>query len=78
MAAFGQILSQQILDIPALGTVNVHASLLPKYRGSSPIPWCLMAGENLTGVTTMFTDAGIDTGDILLKKECPIDPEDNT
>ncbi len=77
-AAFGQILSQEVLDIPPLGTVNVHASLLPRYRGSSPIPWCLMAGETVTGVTTMFTDAGIDTGDILLMRECPILPDDNT
>ena len=77
-AAFGQILSQSVLDVPAVGTVNVHASLLPKYRGSSPIPWCIMNGEKVTGVTTMLTDAGIDTGDILLTRECPIEPEDTT
>lgn len=73
-AAFGQILSQRVLDIPRLGTVNVHASLLPKYRGSAPINWCLINGETTTGVTTMLTDAGIDTGAMLLKKETPIAP----
>lgn len=73
-AAFGQILSQEILDIPKYGTVNVHASLLPRYRGSSPINWCLMNGETVTGVTTMMTDAGIDTGDILLQRETAIGP----
>ncbi len=66
-AAFGQILSQEILDIPPLGTVNVHASLLPKYRGSSPVHWAIVEGESVTGITTMMTDAGIDTGDILLQ-----------
>lgn len=71
-AAFGQILSQRILDIPPLGTVNVHASLLPGYRGPAPINWCIALGEKTTGVTTMFTDAGVDTGDIALKAETPI------
>ena len=71
-AAFGQILSQRILDIPPLGTVNVHASLLPQYRGSAPINWCIALGEKKTGVTTMFTDAGIDTGDIALRAETEI------
>ncbi len=75
-AAFGQILSQELLDIPRLGTVNVHASLLPEFRGSSPIAWCIREGREVTGVTTMLTDAGIDTGDILLSRECPILPED--
>ena len=73
-AAFGQILSQEILDIPKFGTINVHASLLPKYRGSSPINWCLINGETVTGVTTMLTAAGIDTGDILLQRETGISP----
>lgn len=71
-AAFGQILSQKLLDLPPLGTVNVHASLLPRYRGPAPINWCLIEGEAVTGVTTMMTDAGIDTGDILLQREVPI------
>ena len=73
-AAFGQILSQEVLDIPKIGTVNVHSSLLPKYRGSAPINWAVMEGETVTGVTTMMTDKGLDTGDILLKKEVPILP----
>ena len=73
-AAFGQILSQEVLDIPTIGTVNVHSSLLPKYRGSAPINWAVMEGETVTGVTTMMTDKGLDTGDILLKKEVPILP----
>ena len=71
-AAFGQILSQEVLDIPAMGTVNVHASLLPKYRGSAPINWCIINGEVETGVTTMLTDAGIDTGDMLLSESLAI------
>ncbi len=71
-AAFGQILSEEILSIPRLGTINVHASLLPKYRGSSPANWVLIKGETITGVTTMMTDKGIDTGDILLQKEVSI------
>ena len=73
-AAFGQILSQEILDIPKIGTVNVHSSLLPKYRGSAPINWAIMEGETVTGVTTMMTDKGLDTGDILLKREVNILP----
>ena len=71
-AAFGQILSQRLLDIPPMGTVNVHASLLPKYRGAAPINWCIAMGEKVAGVTTMFTDAGVDTGDMALKAETPI------
>lgn len=73
-AAFGQILSEELLAIPSLGTVNVHASLLPKYRGSAPVNWAIIMGETLTGVTTMLTDKGIDTGDILLQQEVPILP----
>ena len=71
-AAFGQLLSQEILDIPQHGTVNVHASLLPQYRGSAPINWCILNGETVAGVTTMLTDIGMDTGDMLLKRETPI------
>ncbi|MBR3764200.1 MAG: methionyl-tRNA formyltransferase [Clostridia bacterium] len=70
-AAFGQILSQEILDIPRLGTINVHASLLPKHRGSAPINWAILQGDEVVGVTTMMTDKGIDTGDMLLKAEAP-------
>ncbi len=70
-AAFGQILSQEILDIPRLGTINVHASLLPKHRGSAPINWAILQGDETVGVTTMMTDRGIDTGDMLLKAETP-------
>lgn len=65
-AAFGQILSQEILDIPPLGNINVHASLLPKHRGSAPIAWAIMQGDRTAGVTTMMMDKGIDTGDMLL------------
>lgn len=71
-AAFGQILSQEILDIPTRGTVNVHASLLPKHRGSAPINWCILNGETETGVTLMLTDAGIDTGDMLISRSVTI------
>ncbi|MCL2811301.1 MAG: methionyl-tRNA formyltransferase [Clostridia bacterium] len=73
-AAFGQILSQTLLDIPPLGTVNVHASLLPAYRGPAPINWCIMLGETVTGITTMLTDAGVDTGDMLLRQPVDILP----
>lgn len=75
-AAYGQILSPEILAVPPLGTVNVHASLLPKYRGSAPANWAIIQGETVTGVTTMMTDAGIDTGDILLQKELAILPDE--
>ena len=75
-AAFGQILSQEVLDVPKMGTVNVHASLLPKHRGAAPVQWAILQGDPVTGVTTMLTDKGIDTGDMLLKAETPIGPED--
>ncbi len=71
-AAFGQILSREILDIPQMGNINVHASLLPKHRGSAPIAHAIMAGDRTAGVTTMMMDAGIDTGDMLLKAETEI------
>ena len=71
-AAFGQILSQEILDIPPLGNINVHASLLPKHRGAAPIAYAIMNGDRLAGVTTMFMDAGIDTGDMLLQENTEI------
>ena len=71
-AAFGQILTQELLDIPVYGTVNVHASLLPAHRGAAPINQCILAGEKETGVTLMRTDAGIDTGDMLRSVRTPI------
>ena len=75
VVAFGQILPQRVLDIPPLGCINVHASLLPRYRDAAPMQRCLMAGETVTGVTTMFMDAGLDTGDMLLRKEVAIDAD---
>ena len=73
VVAFGQILSQRILDLPKYGCINVHASLLPRYRGAAPIEWSLINGETKTGVTTMMMDAGLDTGDMLVKREIAID-----
>ena len=72
VVAFGQILSQKILDIPKYGCINVHASLLPRYRGAAPIEWSIINGETKTGVTTMMMDAGLDTGDMLIKREVEI------
>ena len=71
-AAFGQILSQEILDIPPMGNINVHASILPKHRGAAPIAYAIMSGDREAGVTTMMMDAGIDTGDILLQEKTTI------
>ena len=76
VVAFGQILPKEILDIPRLGCVNVHASLLPKFRGAAPIQWSIIDGEEVTGVTTMLMDVGLDTGDMLLKTEIPMDPKE--
>ena len=76
VVAFGQILSKEVLDIPRLGCVNVHASLLPKFRGAAPIQWAIIDGEDVTGVTTMQMDEGLDTGDMLLKTEVPITAEE--
>ena len=75
VVAFGQILSQKILDIPRFGCINVHASLLPKYRGAAPIEWSIIRGETVTGVTTMQMNAGLDTGDMLLASEVKITDE---
>lgn len=75
-AAFGQLLSARNLAVPRYGTINVHGSLLPRYRGASPIQSAIIAGESETGVTTMMTDIGMDTGDILLKIRTPIDPDE--
>ncbi|NJR68483.1 MAG: methionyl-tRNA formyltransferase [Synechococcales cyanobacterium CRU_2_2] len=76
VVAYGQILSQQILDMPRLGCVNVHGSLLPEYRGAAPIQWCIVEGKTETGVTTMQMDAGMDTGDMLQVVTLPIGPEE--
>jgi methionyl-tRNA formyltransferase len=73
VAAFGQILSEEILDMPKYGCVNIHASLLPKYRGAGPIQWAIINGEKKTGVTIMQMDKGLDTGDMLFTKEVDID-----
>ncbi len=75
-AAFGQLFSAKNLEIPPLGTINVHGSLLPKYRGASPIQSAIIAGEAETGVTTMLTAIGMDTGDILLQAATPIEPDE--
>jgi methionyl-tRNA formyltransferase len=72
VVAYGQILPKSVLTIPKHGAVNVHASLLPKYRGAAPIAWAILKGERKTGVTTMVMDEGMDTGDILLQREVPI------
>lgn len=76
VVAFGQILSKEILELPEYGCINVHGSLLPRWRGAAPIQWAILEGDKKTGVTTMQMDEGIDTGDILLKKELLISAED--
>lgn len=76
VAAFGQILSKEILDMPQYGCINIHASLLPKYRGAAPIQWSIIDGEAQTGVTIMQMDQGVDTGDILTQKVIRIEDED--
>lgn len=75
VVAFGQILPKSILEIPKLGCINVHVSLLPKYRGAAPINWVIINGEEKTGVTTMYMDEGLDTGDMILKTEFNLDDE---
>ncbi len=77
VVAYGKILPQEVLEIPAQGCVNVHGSLLPKYRGAAPIQWAVLNGEKTAGVTTMLMDAGLDTGDMLLKAETPIGENEN-
>jgi methionyl-tRNA formyltransferase len=77
VVAFGQILPRALLEIPPRGCVNVHASLLPKYRGAAPIQWAILRGETVTGVTTMLMNERMDEGDILLAREVPILPEEN-
>lgn len=76
VVAFGQILSKEILDIPKYGCINVHASLLPQLRGAAPIQWSIINGEKTTGVTTMYMDVGLDTGDMLEKSEVTIEPDE--
>lgn len=76
VVAFGQILPKEILEMTPYGCINVHASLLPKYRGAAPIQWAILSRENVTGVTTMQMDEGLDTGDMLLKAEVPITAEE--
>jgi methionyl-tRNA formyltransferase len=78
VVAFGQILPKALLEIPRHGCINVHASLLPRYRGAAPLNWCIINGETETGITTMMMDVGLDTGDMLLKKSTPIDPDEDT
>ena len=77
VVAYGKILPPSLLALPPLGCVNVHASLLPQYRGAAPIQWALINGEKKTGVTTMLLDAGMDTGDMLLKEEVEIYDDDD-
>ncbi len=76
VVGYGRIIPQWMLDLPPLGNINLHGSLLPKYRGAAPIQWAIANGETVTGVTTMRIDAGLDTGDILLQQQLPIAPHD--
>lgn len=78
VVGYGRIIPQWMLDLPALGNINLHASLLPKYRGAAPIQWAIANGETTTGVTTMRIDAGLDTGAILLQREMPVAPDDTS
>ena len=76
VSAFGQIIPKALLELPRYGCVNIHASLLPKYRGAAPIQWAVMDGEPVSGVTIMQMDEGLDTGDMLAKTEVPLDPDE--
>ena len=78
VVAYGKILPQELLDIPKLGCINVHGSLLPKYRGAAPIQWSVLNGDKTTGITTMYMDAGMDTGDMILKQEVEIGENETT
>jgi len=78
VVAFGQLLKKELLQLPPLGVINIHASLLPAYRGAAPIHWAIIRGEKKTGVTTMYIDEGMDTGNIILQREVRIGPDDNT
>src|SRR5579872_1809923 len=77
VVGYGQIIPQAVIDLAPLGIINVHASLLPKYRGAGPIQWAIINGETRTGVTTMRIDAGLDTGDMLLEADTAIGPDEN-
>lgn len=78
VVAYGKILPQELLDIPKYGCINVHGSLLPEYRGAAPIQWAVLNGDKKTGVTTMFMNAGMDTGDMILKEEVEIGEDETT
>ena len=78
VVAYGKILPKEILEIPKLGCINVHGSLLPQYRGAAPIQWAVLNGDKTTGVTTMYMDVGMDTGDMILKKETQIGDDETT
>ncbi len=78
VVAYGKILPQELLEIPKLGCINVHGSLLPKYRGAAPIQWAVLNGETSTGITTMYMDVGMDTGDMILKEETEIGENETT
>jgi len=78
VVAYGKILPKEILEIPKLGSINVHGSLLPKYRGAAPIQWAVLNGDKTTGITTMYMDEGMDTGDMLLKEEVEIGEDERT
>ena len=78
VVAYGKILPQELLDIPKYGCINVHGSLLPNYRGAAPIQWAVLNGDKTTGITTMFMNAGMDTGDMLLKQEVEIGEDETT
>src|SRR5256884_1806756 len=76
VVGYGRLMPQWMIDLPPMGNINLHASLLPKYRGAAPIQWAIACGETVTGVTTMKIDSGLDTGDILLQKEIPVEAKD--
>ena len=78
VVAYGKILPKEILEIPKLGCINVHGSLLPKYRGAAPIQWAVLNGDKVTGITTMYMDVGMDTGDMILKEEVEIGEDETT
>ena len=78
VVAYGKILPKELLEIPKLGCINVHGSLLPKYRGAAPIQWAVLNGDKTTGITTMYMDEGMDTGDMIFKEEVSIGDDETT